>query len=128
MNLVPEEAKKTFPPEFLNRLDETIVFQKLTKAQIQRIARKFTDRLIVRVGERGVKLRVEDSAADILAERGFEPAYGARPLRRAVQAALETLVAEKILEENPAPEDTIIAAGEDGEISLRVESGTLVGA
>jgi ATP-dependent Clp protease ATP-binding subunit ClpC len=94
---VQKELKNTFRPEFLNRVDEIIVFKKLSKDQIREIAEKMLKPLIARVGEQGVSLTVKPEALDLLAERGFDPVMGARPLRRAIQSEVEDLLAEKLL-------------------------------
>jgi ATP-dependent Clp protease ATP-binding subunit ClpC len=117
---VMDELKKTFSPEFLNRLDETIVFHQLDRTHIKTIARGLTDRLTARMAEKGIRLVVEDSAVDILADKGFDPAYGARPLRRAIQSTLETAMADRMLEGGFADGDLFIATGEDGAIKLSI--------
>ncbi len=117
---VMDELKKTFTPEFLNRLDETIVFHQLGRDHIDRIARGMTERLVERMAKRDIRLVVKDSAITILADKGFDPVYGARPLRRAIQQTLETVVADKILELGGHASDTLVAEGSNGEIKLTV--------
>ncbi len=96
--LIMSDLRKTFKPEFLNRIDETIVFHRLTRENITDIARGLLERVRVRMTTMGVELLVSDSAMEKLAERGYDPAYGARPLRRTIQSLIEDRVAEKLLE------------------------------
>ncbi len=92
------ELKKTFRPEFLNRVDDTIVFDRLTAADIEEIARRMLKTLDKRMGELELHLDVSDGAVAHLAKAGFDDVYGARPLRRAIQSELEDALAEKMLE------------------------------
>lgn len=117
---VMDEVKRVFQPEFLNRLDETIVFHQLERDHIKIIARSLTDRLTARLKKQGVNLLVEDSAIEVLTEKGFDPAYGARPLRRTIQSTLETGIADRMLDSNYSSSDNIIATGKDGEIKLKI--------
>lgn len=94
---VNEELKKNFKPEFLNRVDETIVFPQLTKPELVQIVDLFVKRLAVRLEDRDMTLEVRPAAKDRLIEIGFDPALGARPLRRAVQREVEDKLSEKIL-------------------------------
>ena len=92
------ELKKTFRPEFLNRVDDTIVFDRLTAADIEEIARRMIKTLDKRMSELELHLDVSDEAVAHLAKAGFDDVYGARPLRRAIQSELEDALAEKMLE------------------------------
>lgn len=94
---VNEELKKSFKPEFLNRVDETIVFPQLTKPELVQIVDLFVKRLAMRLEDRDMTLEVLPAAKDRLIEIGFDPALGARPLRRAVQREVEDRLSEKIL-------------------------------
>ncbi|MDR0293731.1 MAG: ATP-dependent Clp protease ATP-binding subunit, partial [Oscillospiraceae bacterium] len=94
---VLKELKNTFRPEFLNRVDEVIVFKKLTREEIREIAEKMLEPLIKRMEGMGVALTAAPEALDLLAERGFDPVMGARPLRRAIQSEVEDALAEKML-------------------------------
>ncbi len=86
-----------FRPEFINRLDDIVVFHPLDKAQIKSIARIQLRGLEKRLAERGMKLEVSDAAFDLLGNVGFDPVYGARPLKRAIQQQLENPLAQEIL-------------------------------
>ena len=94
---VNEELKKNFKPEFLNRVDETIVFPQLTKPELVQIVDLFVKRLAMRLEDRDMTLEVLPAAKDRLIEIGFDPALGARPLRRAVQREIEDKLSEKIM-------------------------------
>ncbi|MBQ3103773.1 MAG: ATP-dependent Clp protease ATP-binding subunit [Oscillospiraceae bacterium] len=95
---VMTDLRRTFRPEFLNRIDETIVFRQLTEDNICEIARRMLRLTAKRMEEMGVKLEVEEDAVRELAKNGFDPVYGARPLRRAIQNRVEDAVAEQMLE------------------------------
>lgn len=101
--LVMTDLKKTFKPEFLNRLDEIIVFNQLEKEDIEEIARRMLDTLIHRTKEIGIELEFTDNAVSAIADAGFDKAYGARPLRRAIQSKIEDRLSELILEEKVKP-------------------------
>ena len=114
---VMADLKRVFRPEFLNRIDETIVFHQLTKENIRAITSNLIRTVAARVENMGVKLSVTDEALDKLADQGFDPVYGARPLRREIQTAVEDKVAELLLE-------GAVKAGDTAEV--RVEDGKLV--
>jgi ATP-dependent Clp protease ATP-binding subunit ClpC len=92
-----EEAKKTFRPEFLNRLDDTIVFRSLTKPDLILILDLEISKVVTRLKGKNLQLILEDSAKDFLVEKGYDPQYGARPMRRAVERFLEDPLAEELL-------------------------------
>ena len=119
---VMAELRRTFRPEFLNRVDDTIVFRRLDREDVKRIARRLTAEVTTRMESLGVRLTVTDGALDALAERGFDPAYGARPLRRAVRALLEDPAAEQLLSGGLKAGDAAEAraAGEGGIALVRV--------
>lgn len=105
-----------FRPEFINRLDDIVVFHPLDKQQIRQIARIQMRGLEKRLGERGLKLEVADSAFDLLGNVGFDPVYGARPLKRAIQQQLENPLAQKILAGDFASGDTIHVEAGSGQL------------
>ena len=92
------ELKKTFRPEFLNRVDDIIVFRQLTKEDIHEIARRMLTSLDKRLKDMDITVQVTDAAVEAIAAEGFDPVYGARPLRRAIQSRIEDPLAEKLLE------------------------------
>ena len=96
-SLVNEELKQYFRPEFLNRLDEIIVFRQLNREEVKLIADIMLREVFSRIGEKGITLTVSDAFKERLVEEGFNPAYGARPLRRAVMRLLEDSLAEEVL-------------------------------
>ncbi|HNV09243.1 MAG TPA: ATP-dependent chaperone ClpB [Dokdonella sp.] len=105
-----------FRPEFINRLDEIVVFRALDKSQIQKIARIQTEYLGKRLAERQLRLEISDQAIDLIADSGFDPVYGARPLKRAIQQQIENPLARRILEGAFQPGDTIRVDAEQGRI------------
>jgi len=118
---VMDEVKRLFKPEFLNRIDETIVFHKLSRENIKEICVKMLEIVKNRMESVGIYLTVDDFAMDLLAEQGFDPVYGARPLRRAIQSAVEDTAAEKMLDGSIKPGETVAVTARDGKIEF-VES------
>ncbi len=107
-----------FRPEFINRLDELVVFRSLEKSQIRAIARIQIGYLEKRLAERQLKLEISDPALDLLANVGFDPVYGARPLKRAVQQQLENPLAREILAGRFQPGDTVAVAATGGHLTF----------
>jgi len=108
-----------FRPEFINRLDELVVFRPLEKKQIRKIALIQLTYLEKRLAERQLKLEIDDKALDLLGNVGFDPVYGARPLKRAIQQQLENPLAKEILEGRFLSGDTIAVAAEGGHLVFR---------
>lgn len=113
-----EDLKKVFRPEFLNRLDETIVFRQLTRAEIREIAGRMLREVAARVAGLGAELRVTDEALDLLADKGFDPDYGARPLRRAIRNQVEDPAAELFLSGALSPGGWAEVTVKDGQLTL----------
>lgn len=113
------DLKRTFKPEFLNRIDETIVFHQLTRDEIRKISENMLKTVSQRVEAMGLTIKVEDSALDQLADKGFDPIYGARPLRRVIQSSVEDGIAEKLLEGTIKAGDTVLVTAEDGRIAVK---------
>ena len=111
-----DALRDVFRPEFLNRIDEVIEFQPLSKEQIAEIVELQLGRLRERLAERRIELELTDAAKEALAEAGWDPAYGARPLKRAIQRLVENPLALRLLEGDFADGDTIRVDAEDGEI------------
>jgi len=105
-----------FRPEFLNRIDEIVEFEALTREQLAGIVDRQLDRLRVRLAERGISLEPTDAAKETLAEAGWDPTYGARPLKRAIQRLLENPLAQRLLEGEFADGDTIRVDAQNGEL------------
>ena len=114
-----EQMKHTFRPEFLNRIDETIVFQSLTEKELTEIVDLLMEELKTRVIENGYSLQVSDSAKELILKKGYDPAFGARPLKRAIQRLVEDTVSEEILKRTVTPGDTIMVDASDDEIVIR---------
>jgi ATP-dependent Clp protease ATP-binding subunit ClpB len=116
---VMNDLRKSFRPEFLNRLDEVIIFHRLDKAQVRSIVDIQLGRFAKRLERRELGLLVDDSAKDFLGEVGWDPVYGARPLKRAIQQYLENPLAQKILSGEFAPGDTVrVSRGANGELEF----------
>merc|ERR1712134_202397 len=107
-SLVNEELKQYFRPEFLNRLDEIIVFRRLTKSEVKEIADIMLKDVFNRTEEKGIVLDVTERFKDRLVDEGFNPAYGARPLRRAIMRLMEDGLSEKMLAGDIREGDSII--------------------
>jgi ATP-dependent Clp protease ATP-binding subunit ClpB len=107
-----------FRPEFINRIDEAVVFHPLGAAQIRRIAAIQTERVQQRLAERGITLKLSDAALDFLAQAGFDPVYGARPLKRAIQMYVENPLARAVLDGQFANGDTVGAEVKDGALEF----------
>ena len=112
---VMEIVGRHFRPEFINRVDETVVFHPLEKDQIRDIAHIQLAGLLQRLRERDLTLEVNDALLDQLVEVGFDPVYGARPLKRAIQQQLENPLAQDILAGKFSPGDTIKATLDNGQ-------------
>ena len=106
-NRVMEAMRNSFRPEFLNRLDELIIFHSLQKSELRNIVQLQVDRLKQRLTDRKISLKLSSSALDFLAEVGYDPVFGARPLKRAIQRELETQIAKAILRGDFSDGDTI---------------------
>ena len=115
-NNVMQALKATFRPEFLNRLDEIIVFNRLSDADIRKIASLLLGELKQRVNDLGVDITFDDSLIAFVAEKGFDPVYGARPLRRAITSLVEDSFSEAMLEGKIKAGDSIVAKAADGKV------------
>ena len=109
------EVRKHFRPEFINRIDEIVVFHALGREHIRDIARIQLSRLEKRLADRDMSLSVSDEALDEIAKVGFDPLYGARPLKRAIQQFIENPVARLVLEGRFGPKDVVPVDFSDGE-------------
>ncbi len=118
-SLVNEELKQYFRPEFLNRLDEIIVFRQLTKDEVKEIAEILLKDIFKRLTKQGISLKVTDKFKDRLIEEGYNPSYGARPLRRAIMRLLEDSLAEEILSGRVKDGDTaVVDVDETGQVQI----------
>ena len=112
--------KKSFRPEFLNRLDETIMFKPLSKANVTGIIDLLLSSLRERMEERRLRLSVTDEAKAFIVDHGYDPIYGARPLKRYLQGKVETLLAKKMLEADLAPNSELVVEEENGDLVVKV--------
>ena len=113
------ELRRAFRPEFLNRLDEIIMFKPLTKKNLSGIIDILMEGLKKRLADKTLRLEVTDAAKSLIIERGFDPIYGARPLKRYLQSAAETLIAKEILRGDLAAGSTLVLDAENGELTCR---------
>ena len=120
-----DAMREHFRPEFLNRVDEIVEFQPLSREQIGEIVDLQLARLRERLAERGIALELTDEAKELIAEQGWDPTYGARPLKRAIQRSLENPLALRLLEGEFADGDTIRVEVADGELSFARASETV---
>ena len=118
-NAVMGELRRAFRPEFLNRLDEIIMFKPLTKENLNGIIEILMQGLRKRMADKTLKLDVTDAAKSLIIERGFDPIYGARPLKRYLQSAAETLIAKEILRGDLPAGSTLVLDAENGELTCR---------
>ena len=118
-NAVMGELRRAFRPEFLNRLDEIILFKPLTKENLKGIIEILMQGLRKRMADKTLKLDVTDAAKSLIIERGFDPIYGARPLKRYLQSAAETLIAKEILRGDLPAGSTLVLDAENGELTCR---------
>jgi ATP-dependent Clp protease ATP-binding subunit ClpB len=121
----PNELRDRFRPEFLNRVDEVVVFEALSREQLSEIVELQLARLRDRLAERRISLEVTDEAKELLAEEGWDPAYGARPLKRAIQRLVENPLALRLLEGDFAEGDMVRVDATDGVLAFdRVDTRT----
>jgi ATP-dependent Clp protease ATP-binding subunit ClpB len=111
-----DEMRAVFRPEFLNRIDEIVEFQPLSREQLAEIVELQLERLRARLAERGIELQLTDAAKEALAEAGWDPTYGARPLKRAIQRLVENPLALRLLEGEFGDGDAVRVDAQDGEL------------
>jgi ATP-dependent Clp protease ATP-binding subunit ClpB len=112
--------KRSFRPEFLNRIDETVCYKPLSAEEIGQIAELQLRGLTRRLEDRQLRLEITDAARSLIAEKGYDPLFGARPLKRYLQSAVETAIARCILTQDPAPESTILLDADGEEITATI--------
>ena len=118
---VEDVLRGTFRPEFLNRIDETVIFHRLGREELAAVVDLQLERLRARLAARGLSLIVSEAARELIAEEGNDPAFGARPLKRAIQRLIENPLAKLLLEAPPAGDAEVTVDAVDGSIELRVE-------
>ena len=120
--MVQNDLRGHFRPEFLNRLDEIIMFKPLTKDNIGGIVDLLMAELNNRLADQEIHIRLTDAAKSYVIEGGYDPVYGARPLKRYLQKYVETLAAKMILGGKVGQDDTIVLDATDGELTASVQS------
>jgi ATP-dependent Clp protease ATP-binding subunit ClpB len=116
---VEEALRQTFPPEFLNRIDDVVIFHRLTKADLGKIVDIQVAQLSARVSERGIEIQLTDKARELIGNLGFDPTYGARPLKRVIQKQLVDKLALRLLEGEFAEGDSVEVDAADGELTFQ---------
>ncbi|GMC02852.1 ATP-dependent Clp protease ATP-binding subunit ClpC [Enterococcus thailandicus] len=115
-----EELKKAFRPEFLNRIDETVVFHSLNKEEIREIVQIMSKAIVKRLADQDIEVKITQAAIDIIGKAGFDPEYGARPIRRALQKEVEDRLSEALLSGEIHLGDRVTIGGSKGKITLNV--------
>ncbi|HFB07073.1 MAG TPA: ATP-dependent Clp protease ATP-binding subunit, partial [Chloroflexi bacterium] len=113
------EMKKVFRPEFLNRIDATVVFHALNKEHIRKIVDLMLNQVVASLKERNITLEVTDEARDFIGNKGYDPAFGARPLRRTIQNMVEDQLSEALLRGEFLPGDTVVVDCVDEKIIMK---------
>lgn len=126
VEMVMNELKGSFRPEFLNRLDEIVMYKPLTRKEITSIMDLMIENLSKRMIDRNISITVDDKAKELIAKEGYDPIYGARPLRRYLQGALETLLARGIVSGEISNDSSIVFTEKNGELTIEsIKSNTL---
>ena len=115
--------RRSFRPEFINRIDEIIVFRALTDEQLVQITKLLLDRLERRLRAQGIEVVFTDEAIELLAHEGFDPEFGARPLRRTIQRLVENELSRMVLSDAIAPGDRVTVDALEGELRFDVDTG-----
>ncbi|ETY74894.1 ATP-dependent Clp protease ATP-binding subunit [Lactiplantibacillus fabifermentans] len=121
---IHEELRKAFRPEFLNRIDETIVFHSLNKEELHEIVKLMAKEIVNRVAQQGIKIKITPAAIDVVAKAGFDPEYGARPIRRALQTEVEDRLSEALLTGEIKVNDTVTIGASKGAITISIKNDT----
>ncbi|WP_203637451.1 ATP-dependent Clp protease ATP-binding subunit [Levilactobacillus wangkuiensis] len=114
--------KQSFRPEFLNRIDETVIFHSLRKPELHEIVKLMAKHIVDRVAEQDIKLKITPAAIDAVAKAGFDPEYGARPIRRALQTQIEDKLSESLLNGEVKTGDQVTIGATKGEVTVNVKS------
>ena len=117
---VMSALRSTFRPEFLNRIDDIIVFHKLKEEEIKQISRLMLNALVKRIADIGITIEFDESAVELVSKNGFDPVYGARPIRREIQRSCEDAFTGQMLEGRITKGDRVVATAEDGKIVFKV--------
>ncbi|MFL1696171.1 ATP-dependent Clp protease ATP-binding subunit [Weissella kandleri] len=117
--MVRQTLKETFKPEFINRLDEAVVFKALDKSEVKAIVRLLANQLVARMAEQNYQIKITPAAVALIADEGFDPEYGARPLRRALQTKVEDEISEQVLAGKIKPNQLVTIGAHKGEITFK---------
>lgn len=120
-----EELKKAYRPEFLNRIDETVVFNSLDASEIHEIVKIMSRQIVARMAEQGIQLKITPSAIDVIGKAGFDPEYGARPIRRALQREIEDKLSEALISGQVQLGDAVTIGASKGNITLTVKNSKI---
>lgn len=118
---IRETLKESFRPEFINRIDEIVIFQSLDKAELHQIVKLMSKDVLQRVAELGIQTKITPAAIDVVASAGFDPEYGARPIRRALQTKIEDKLSEELLLGNITTADAVTIGAKNGDIRLTIQ-------
>lgn len=119
---IREALKQSFRPEFLNRIDETVIFHSLQKDELHAIVKLMAQQIVARVAEQNIKLKITPAAIDVVAKAGFDPEYGARPIRRALQTQVEDKLSEALLNGEVKTGDQVTIGATKGEVTVNVKT------
>lgn len=119
---IMEELKKAFRPEFLNRVDETIVFHSLKKEELAQIVKIMAKNMVQRLAEKDIHVKITPAAIEVIAKEGFDPEYGARPLRRALQKEVEDRLSEALITGDVKIGDTVTIGAKQGKVTMQVKN------
>lgn len=119
---IRETLKDTFRPEFINRLDETVVFDALSQEELHQIVKLMSRSVLQRVAEQGISVKITPAAIDVVARAGFDPEYGARPIRRALQTQVEDLLSDALLSGKITTDSAVTIGAKNGEIKLNIKT------
>ena len=119
---INQQLKLHYRPEFLNRIDEKIVFHALSKENLHQIVKLMTKRLVSRLDQQAIGLRLTPAAIDLIAEKGYQPAYGARPIRRAIQTLVEDPLSMQLLDHEVKPGEKITVGARKGKLTFTTQS------
>lgn len=115
-----EELKKSFRPEFINRIDEVVVFHSLTKPELHQIVKIMAKNVLKRLHDQNIDVKITPAAIDVIAKAGFDPEYGARPIRRAIQQQVEDRLSEELLSGHIKVGESVTIGARKGEITVNV--------
>jgi ATP-dependent Clp protease ATP-binding subunit ClpC len=118
---VRKTLKESFRPEFINRIDEVVVFRSLTKPELHQIVKLMATSVLKRIADQGFEVKITAAAIDVVADAGFDPEYGARPIRRALQTKVEDRLSEELLAGKITTNDIVTIGAKKGEITINIK-------